>query len=60
MPQTRCRDSTLSRISIDGVSDAYVMSNPSLERVLFDRNLVGLEFTQACQEASEAFLVSCI
>jgi hypothetical protein len=32
------------------------MSNAALERVLFDRNLIGLDFTQACQEASEAFI----
>ncbi len=41
---------------IDGLTDAYIMSNPALERILFNRNLIGLEFSNACQEASEAFV----
>jgi hypothetical protein len=32
------------------------MSNPALERILFNRSLVGLDFTEACEEASEAFV----
>src|SRR6185312_5634047 len=56
MPITMCSQSQLNQISINGVNKAYIVSNAALERVLFDRNLLGIEFTRACQQASEAFL----
>ncbi len=56
MPEMICGDSHLKEISIDAAAQSYVMSNPSLEQLLFDRNIVGLEFAGLCQRASEAFL----
>ncbi len=56
MPISECGDSLLEKISIGDETDAYIMSTAWLERILFNRNLIGLEFTQACQNASEAFL----
>jgi hypothetical protein len=44
------------KAAIEGLPQAYIMSNSALERILFNRSLIGLDFTSACQEASEAFL----
>jgi hypothetical protein len=55
MPKLHCGDSYLQRVTADGLSEAFIISNPALERILFDRNLVGLGFTRACQAASESF-----
>jgi hypothetical protein len=59
MPSLFCGDSRLDAVDIEGISDAYIMSNPALERLLFDRNLIGLEFSELCQEASAAFVEHC-
>jgi hypothetical protein len=56
MPRLQCGDSHLDKVVIEGLPDAYIMSNPVLERILFNRNLIGLDFSDACQEASEAFV----
>jgi hypothetical protein len=56
VPQLTIDGSRLEQVCIEGVSEAYIMCNDALERVLFNRNLVGLEFAAACQSASEAFL----
>jgi len=56
VPEYMIDGSRLEHISIEGVPAAYVMVNEALERVLFDRNLTGLGFTNACEDSSEAFL----
>ena len=56
MPRLRCSNSQLDKISSEGLPDAYIMTNLPLERILFDRCLIGLGFSEACQQASEAFV----
>src|ERR1041385_4328693 len=56
MPHYELPDSSLERVSISGIENAFIVSNPHLESILFNRNLVGLEFTRACEAASIAFL----
>jgi len=56
MPFYKVEDSQLERITIDGVDNIFVMSNPHLEDIHFDRGLVGIEFSQACLTASKLFL----
>ena len=41
---------------VDDVPGCYVIENLPLESILFDRNLLGLPFKQACQTASIYFL----
>lgn len=49
-------DSILAQIQISGIDNAFIIENSALERLLFNRNLVGLDFTKACEESSIAFL----
>lgn len=56
MPQMKCQNSHLEKVVIEGIPQAYIMSNPALEHILFNRSLIGLDFARECQEASEAFL----
>jgi len=56
MPHYKLSDSFLESVSIPGIDNAFIVSNPHLESILFNRNLVGLEFTRACEAASIAFL----
>jgi hypothetical protein len=51
------RDSFLTPIVIDGVEKAYIMRNPHLEKLLFNRNVIGLDFTKNCELASQDFLM---
>jgi hypothetical protein len=55
LPILKIDHSTLTQIELDGCS-AYIMSNTSLETLLFDRGLAELPFAHACREASEEFL----
>lgn len=48
--------SRLEKIPIDGIDNAFIIENPALEKLLFNRNLIGLDFTSACEESSVAFL----
>src|SRR5438876_126143 len=56
MPHYDLNDSSLRRVEIPGIDSAFIISNPQLESLLFNRNLIGLEFTRACEGASVAFL----
>jgi hypothetical protein len=56
MPEFEIGGSHIERVQIPGIDRAFIMRNSSLEAVLFNRNLIGLEFTQACESASRAFL----
>jgi hypothetical protein len=46
----------MEEIRINGVDKAFIIRNTPLEEVLFNRNLVGLEFTRACEAATTTFL----
>lgn len=56
MPHYNLPDSSLERVSIPNLDNAFIISNQHLESILFNRNLIGLEFTNACENASTAFL----
>ncbi len=56
MPHTNLNESHLDRITVPGIDKAFIINNPYLESILFNRNLMGLEFTKACEDASVAFL----
>jgi hypothetical protein len=55
MPKLVTRESQMRRAAPDG-DRIYIVENQALERLLFDRNLVGLAFIAACREASRHFL----
>ena len=59
MPQLRLEQegSYMRQIQIDGIDKAYIIENAVLEQILFNRNLIGLKFTQACENATKAFLL---
>src|SRR5437764_1004982 len=56
MPYTICGHSHLDKIKIQGIDSAFIINNSALEQILFNRNLIGLGFTKACEAASAAFL----
>jgi hypothetical protein len=56
MPHYKISGSRLERVSLPGVTNAFIISNSHLESILLDRNLVGLEFTKQCESSSQAFL----
>lgn len=56
MPVMSVPGSQLERVPLDETAECYIMENLPLEAILFNRNLVGLEFTQACEYASRYFL----
>lgn len=56
MPNYTNGDSKLESITIEGVDKVFVISNPSLEAIHFNKGLIGTEFSQACLTASKAFL----
>jgi hypothetical protein len=56
MPKTKCHQSYLDKVEIQGIDSAFILRNPALEAILFDRNLMGLKFTKACETASISFL----
>ncbi|GAB4050171.1 hypothetical protein [Catellatospora paridis] len=37
---------------VDEIAGLYIVENPALEHLLFDRNLMGIEFRRACAESS--------
>jgi hypothetical protein len=49
--------SKVRSVPIDGRTDVlFVVENEPLERLLFDRNLVGVPFREACREASREYV----
>jgi len=48
--------STAYAPTIEGVSNLFICENEPLERLLFNRHRVGLEFVRVCREASVYFL----
>jgi len=56
MSNGTCDKSYLDEVEIPGIDKAFIIRNPSLENILFNRNLVGLDFTRACEAASISFL----
>jgi hypothetical protein len=56
MPINEVADSSLEEIALSTLSKAYILRNPALEKILFDRNLIGLDFSQACETATTLFL----
>jgi hypothetical protein len=56
MPHVKLNESYLDRVTVPGLDKAFIINDPHLESILFNRNLMGLEFTQACEGASAAFL----
>lgn len=48
--------SEMEQVELDGVERAFVVHNAALEALLFDRRLVGLEFTRRCSDASTFFV----
>lgn len=46
----------MTEVRIDGIQRAFVISNSALERLLFNRNLIGLDFVTACEEATAHFI----
>lgn len=55
MPVTEVANSRLEPVAVDWTDRAFVLHNPALEEILLNRNLVGLPFTRACEEASVNF-----
>jgi len=56
MPLNDLNESRLVKLQVDGLTNAFIIENPALEKILFDRNIIGLDFTNACEDASEYFL----
>lgn len=56
MPLPLVDGSVLDPVSIHGVDEAYIVRNPSLEELLFDRSASGLRFVELCEASSEQFL----
>lgn len=50
------QDSTAYASNIDGVANLFICENASLERLLFNRKSLGLDFVRECREASVLFL----
>jgi hypothetical protein len=46
----------MAPVEVDGVQRAFIVSNPHLERLLFDRNLIGLGFEATCMACSVEFV----
>lgn len=55
MPISDIPGSRMERLEIHGGARCFIMENLPLETVLFDRNLVGLDFTTACEYSSRYF-----
>ena len=49
--------SNLEHVSLDDVEKVYIIKNKHLEDILFNRNLVGLDFTRACEASTCNFLM---
>ena len=49
-------ESRIYDAKIDGVDNCYICTNRVLEGILFNRNLIGLNFTNSCEAATINFL----
>lgn len=49
--------SQMYEAEINGIDNCYITTNEPLERVLFNRNLIGLKFTECCELATQNFLM---
>jgi hypothetical protein len=56
MPHHEISGSQLEKLSIPGISNAFIICNVHLESILLNRNTIGLEFTEHCESATQAFL----
>src|SRR5687768_8389754 len=56
MPHLKLKGSIVKSANIPGIDQAFIVSNSQLESLLFNRNLIGLEFTRQCEAASASFL----
>lgn len=45
-------DSEMYNANIEDIENAYIIKNISLENILFNRNLIGLQFTENCELAT--------
>lgn len=57
MPQfkTKSPKSSMKPIQVDGTNNAYIIENEFLEKILFNRNLIELPFTENCEYATYCF-----
>lgn len=56
MPLDRVGTSSLAPVDLPGLDQAYIVSNPQLEALLFNRNLIGTEFLNTCAACSRSLL----
>lgn len=49
-------ESQIYDAKIDGIDNSYICTNKALEKILFNRNLIGLDFTKNCEIATINFL----
>jgi hypothetical protein len=49
-------DSVMEPVEVEGVQRAFIVRNTPLERLLFDRNLIGLGFESTCEACSVEFV----
>lgn len=56
MPNYIIAKSRMEKVQIDGVDKTFIIKNTALEEILFNRNCVGLAFTQNCEAATKSFL----
>jgi hypothetical protein len=49
-------DSLMEPVEVEGVQRAFIVRNLPLERLLFDRNLIGLAFESTCEACSVEFV----
>jgi hypothetical protein len=48
--------SEMSEVDLDGVQRAFIVRNAPLERLLLNRNVLGLEFQRTCDAGARAFV----
>lgn len=53
--KTESQKSSMKPIHLDGSNNAFIVENEFLERILFNRNLIGLPFTENCENATYCF-----
>jgi hypothetical protein len=55
LPREQAGTSSLAPAGIDGADCAWIMRNEPLEQLMFDRNVIGSRFGEACRAASRSF-----
>jgi hypothetical protein len=56
MARLSLANSSMAEVKVEGVRRAFVVRNQPLERLLFNRNLIGLEFAATCDACSVEFV----